>query len=480
MKKFFLFLLVCALIAGAGGFGLFWFKPQTFALVKSEVDSVADKIIAFKERMFENESGEVFPFQLATVKRGEIFSRISTTGTVNPVSSVTVSTQVSGTIKDMPVEVTSEVKEGDLVAKLDQDLFHAEVLQAEAKLDKARASLAREQAGVQMLKSRINASIAGTRSSFKSLEDKFKRSENLFKRQLISKDEYETVRADYELAAARFHEESARVDEIAVKLADIKGMEAEVKQAEAELEIARVKVNHSVIRAPITGMVIEKTVEAGQTIAANFSSPPLVTIADLTSMKVDAWVDEADIGRVRLGQDVDFQVDSYPNRVFQGKVVRIFPSPEIKDNVVTYDTEIRVDNHDLALKPGMTANVTIVLARKDQVPIVPMAALRISARDVRALYPDMPAPAGGRRRLTPEEQRRRYLEGRGAVWVYRSGSPERARIRFGATDTKNMEILEGLQEGDEVIVGIKAEFSKQLADNNGRAAGVRSRILGGL
>lgn len=457
MKKFFFFLLVCACILGAGGLGLFWFKPQTFALVKGEVDSVTGEIVALKQRIFGPDGKEVSPFRLASVERGEIFSRILTTGTVNPVSSVTVSTQVSGTIKELAVEVTSEVEEGDLIARLDQDLFRAELLQAEARLDKARANLAREKAGVNMLKSRIDASIAGTRSSFKNLEDKYRRNQSLFQRQLISRDEFDTIKADYELAAARFREESARIDEVAVKEAEIKAMEAEVQQAEAELEIARVTLDRSVIRAPISGIVIEKTVEAGQTVAANFSSPPLVKIADLTSMKVDAWVDEADIGRVEVGQTVEFEVDSYPARVFHGKVVRIFPSPELKDNVVTYDTEIRVANEDLALKPGMTANVTIILARKDGVPILPTSALRIRARDIRARYPNLAADGDGVLQTSPEEQRRRFLEGKGTVWRYRGGTPEPVAIRFGESDTKNMEVLEGLGEGDQVIVGLNAD-----------------------
>ena len=246
--------------------------------------------------------------------------------------------------------------------------------------------------------------------------------------------------------------------------------------------MARIRLNRSVIRAPISGVVIQKTVEAGQTVAASLSSPPLVKIAELAEMKVDAWVDEADIGKVKVGQQVEFQVDSYPGRVFRGKVVRIFPTPEIKDNVVTYDTEIRVGNDDLALKPGMTANVTIVLARREDVLIVPSAALRINGRDIRKLYPDMPTRRGrGGGRPSAEQRRRRLLEGRGAVWVFRDGKPARARIRFGATDAKNMEIVSGLEVDDQVIVGIRSAAMKRVADTGNRATSrVRSRILGGL
>ncbi|MCY4486470.1 MAG: efflux RND transporter periplasmic adaptor subunit [Deltaproteobacteria bacterium] len=477
MKRILWIIALVLVLLGAGGAGLFWYDP---ALVESNVGSMRGGLSSLTSRLLPaEEKKNVFPFRLAEVERGEIFSRITTTGTVNPVSSVTVSTQVSGTIKDLPVDVPMRVKRGDLIARLDQDLFRAQLLQAEAKVAKAKANLAKELAGVEMLKSRVAASIAGAKAAFENLEEKHRRNKDLVGRNLISRDQYESIQAEYERAAARYREESARVDEVKVKRAVIAGIRADIQQAEAELEMARVRLNRSVVVAPISGVVIQKTVEAGQTVAASLSSPPLVKIAELEEMKVSAFVDEADIGRVKVGQEVEFSVDSYPRRTFEGKVVRIFPSPLIKDNVVTYDTEIRVPNKDLALKPGMTANVTIILARRQDVLIVPGAALRISGRDIRQLYPDMPRRGGGRRRGPPSaEQRRRWmLEGRGGVWVYRDDKPARARIRFGATDAKNMEIVSGLEVGDQVIVGIRSEAMKRVTNTTSR---VRSRILGGL
>ena len=480
MKRFLWIFALVLVLAGAGGAGLLWYRP---ALVESKVGAVfGGRLSSLTSKLISSEGKEVLPFRLAKVEKGEIYSRITTTGTVNPVSSVTVSTQVSGTIKDLPVDVPDRVEKGDIIARLDQDLFRAEVLQAQARVAKAEANLAKERAGVEMLKSRVAASIEGTRVAFENLEEKHRRNKDLVGRQLISRDQYESVKAGYELAAARFREESARVDEVKVKQAVIAGIRAEVQQAEAELEMARIRLNRSVIRAPISGVIIQKTVEAGQTVAASLSSPPLVKIAELAEMKVDAWVDEADIGRVKVGQHVEFQVDSYPGRVFRGKVVRIFPTPEIKDNVVTYDTEIRVANDDLALMPGMTANVTIVLARREDVLIAPSTALRVNGRDIRKLYPDM--SGGGQRRgrrPSAEERRRRLLEGRGAVWLFRDGKPARARIRFGATDAKNMEIISGLEVDDQVIVGIRSAAMKRVANTGNRATSrVRSRILGGL
>ncbi len=435
-------------------------------------------------QIFPVEEDALIPFQLAEVKKGEIFSRVTTTGSVNPVLSVTVSTQVSGTIQDLAVDVNSQVKVGQLIAKLDQDLFRAKVLQAQAKLEDAQANVAKEKAGVKMQKNQIAASISEAKASFENLEEKYKRASELFRRELISREQFDSVKADWEMAASRFKESSARVDETKVKEASIMAARARVKIARAELELAKVQLKRSVIRAPVAGIVIAKNVEAGQTVAASLQSPPIVTIADLTKMKVDAWVDEADIGNVRVGQEVQFQVDSYPGRVFEGEVVKIYPSPQIMNNVVTYDTEIHVDNEDLVLKPGMTANVTIILVRKDDVLLAPHAALRIRRSDVRKVYPEI--GEGRRRGKKRRGGRRGGVRGqrsrdRGRVWVYRDGKPVRARIRIGARDARNMEVSEGLNEGDHVIVGIRADaMQAQAQPRSRRASWVRRRILGGF
>jgi HlyD family secretion protein len=269
--------------------GFFWARPQIFAV---------------------KETATTIPFQLAEVKKGAIFARVTTTGTVNPVLSVTVSTQVSGTIKELPIDVNMRVKKGRLIAKLDQDLFRAELLQAQARLEDALANLAKEEAGVKMQKDQIDASIAATEASYRNVEEKYKRAAELYQRELISKDEFESAKAQWEMGRSRLKETSARTDETKIKEANIMAAQAQVKRARAELKMSQVELNRSVIRAPISGIVIEKNVEAGQTVAASLQSPPLVTIAELTKMKVDAWVDEADIGRVKVGQDVQFEVDS--------------------------------------------------------------------------------------------------------------------------------------------------------------------------
>ncbi len=458
MKKYLFWASTAILLVG-----FFWVRPQIFAVKESAVS---------------------IPFQLAEVKKGEIYARVTTTGTVNPVLSVTVSTQVSGTIKELPLDVNSRVKKGQLIARLDQDLFRAELLQSQARLEDALANLVREKAGVKMQKDQIDASIATIEASYKNVEEKYKRASELYRRELISKDEFESAKAEWEMGKSRLKEISARTDETKVKEANIMAAEAQVKRARAELKMKQVELNRSVIRAPISGIVIEKNVEAGQTVAASLQSPPLVTIAELTKMKVDAWVDEADIGRVKVGQEVRFQVDSYPSRIFRGRVVRIYPSPQIQNNVVTYDTEIHVDNEDLALMPGMTANVTIILARKNDVLIAPLTSLRVRGREIRKVYPEVGKSRRRGPRRSPEERaaraRKRFLEGKGSVWVYRNGKPERIRIRFGVTDARSMEITDGLKEGDRVVVGIKAESVPSQSSRGGRASWIRRRILGGF
>ena len=339
-----------------------------------------------------------------------------------------------------------------------------------------------------MQKVQINASIAETETSYNNFEENYKRAAELHRRGLISKQDYDAAQTAWEMSKARVDQTSARVDETKVKEANVMAARAQVKRARAELQLAQVKLNRSVIRAPVSGTVIERNVVAGQTVAASLASPPLVTIADLTAMKVDAWVDEADIGTIKVGQEVEFSVDSYPTRLFNGKVVKIYPSPEIRQNVVTYDTEIHVANDDLALKPGMTANVTIILARKNEVLIVPHAALKIQRSMLRNVYPEIEEGRNqnNRRRRSPEQRavraRKALQEGRGRLWVYRNGTPERVRIRFGATDAKNMEILSGLKEKDQVIVGVRADVAAQQTSSSGggSARRIRSSILGGF
>jgi len=325
-----------------------------------------------------------------------------------------------------------------VIVILDQDLFKAELFNAEATLKDAQANLAREKAGLGMLRDQIKANAAEAETIFRNADQKYQRARELLRKNLISREEFDNAKAEWEKATFRLREARARKGEVKVKEANILAAEAKVQLAEGQLELAKVKLGHSVIRAPISGVVIEKNVEAGQTVAASFQVPKFVTIADLTKMKVDAWVDEADIGRIEPGDEVEFTVDSYPYRIFEGRVFTVYPTPQVRENVVSYDTEIHVNNEDLALKPGMTANVSIIVARRPDVLVAPQSALRITADEIQKSYPEISLNGD-----EPEEghsiARLGFTPGEGRVWIHRNGTPERVKVRFGATDLYRVE-----------------------------------------
>ncbi|MEW6303647.1 MAG: efflux RND transporter periplasmic adaptor subunit [Verrucomicrobiota bacterium] len=267
-------------------------------------------------------------YRLGTVTRGEIVQVVTATGQLNPVMNVQVGSQISGIIQKLHADFNSIVKAGQVVAELDAATYKANVSSAEGNLANARASLELAQ---------VNA----------------KRAKELHDNKLISESEYDKTMADLHQA------------------------EASVKISEASLERARVDLARCTIYAPIDGIVISRSVDVGQTVAASLSAPTLFVIAnDLTKMQINANVSEADVGMIEVGQDVNFTVDAFPGRTFYGKVVQIRNSPIVVQNVVTYDTIIEVSNKDLKLKPGMTANASIVVAQRDNVLRIANAALR--------------------------------------------------------------------------------------------------------
>src|SRR5262245_48326612 len=267
-------------------------------------------------------------FQTATVTRGPITQAVTATGTLNPVVNVQVGSQVSGNIAKLFVDFNSEVKAGQVVAQIDPMLFQAAVTQAEGDLASA-------QAGLELAK--LNAS----------------RTQTLFTQKNSSQQ-------DLDQAIANLHQ-----------------AEATLKIKQGALDKAKADLEHCTITSPVDGVVISRSVDVGQTVAASLQAPVIFTIAnDLTKMQIDTNVAEADVGAVEVGQDVDFTVDAFPTRTFHGKVVQVRNAPITVQNVVTYDTVIGVDNKDLKLKPGMTANVDIIAARKDNVLQIKNAALR--------------------------------------------------------------------------------------------------------
>lgn len=278
----------------------------------------------------------------ATVTRGDIADTVGATGTLQAVTTVQVGTQVSGTIQALYADFNSLVRKGQVIARLDPSLF-------ETQIEQARANLIRAQADLERLKVTLD-----------DARTKLRRARDLAARQLIPQSELET--ADVSVRSAE---------------AQIRSSEAQVTQAQASLHQNEVNLQNTVIQAPIDGLVISRNVDVGQTVAASMQAPTLfVLAADLTKMQVVANLDESDVGRIRPGQVVTFRVDAYPADDFTGTLTQVRLQPIVQQNVVTYATVIDVPNPELKLKPGMTANVTVEVSRRNDVIRVPNAALR--------------------------------------------------------------------------------------------------------
>jgi HlyD family secretion protein len=354
-------------------------------------------LIAFVVRHLR--SGGAATYQTANVTRGPITQAVTATGTLNPVLNVQVGSQVSGNISKLFADFNSQVKAGQVVAQIDPALFQATVTQAEGDVASAQAALEL---------ARLNA----------------KRTQDLFNRKTSSQQ-------DLDQAMATLHQ-----------------AEANVKIKQGALDKAKADLDHCTITSPVDGVVISRSVDVGQTVAASLQAPVIFQIAnDLTKMQIDSNVAEADVGVVQVGQDVDFTVDAFPTQTFHGKVVQVRNAPITVQNVVTYDTVIGVSNPDLKLKPGMTANVSIIAARKDNVLQIKNAALRYRPTES---GPEMgsrsPSPRGGRgaagRERTTSER---------TVYVLSGSRPSPVQIKTGISDGVVTEVVEGLKEGDRVV-----------------------------
>lgn len=283
-------------------------------------------------------------FLTAVVTRRDIVQTVSATGTIEAVNTVDVGTQVSGTINKIFTDYNGIVKAGQVIATIDPILFEAEVAAAEADLAVAQAGVAEEEADLN------------------DARRDYERKKTLFAKDFIAASEVDTALSTFEGARAR-----------------VTSAKATVLQARAKLDKARANLNYTTITSPLDGVVVAKDVSEGQTVAASYSTPTLFTIAeDLTKMQVEAAVDEADIGYLREGMKAFFTVDSYPSDTFEGYVHQVRFQAETEENVVTYTVVVRVDNREMKLKPGMTANVTFEIASARQVLAVPNAALRFS------------------------------------------------------------------------------------------------------
>jgi HlyD family secretion protein len=339
-------------------------------------------------------------FSFAKIERGSIVSLVSSTGTLNALVTVQVGSQVSGQIKELLADFNSEVRQDQVIARIDPVNFEARVRHCEAELAVSSANVAiqsstveRARAELQNARSGAAASMAQTEKARIVLNDARRnrdRKKALHKQSIISESQFDEAVAAYDQAVAQVRaaeaEEKAkysliRSHEAALKMAkaQVEHARAQVKQKEAALHQSKVDLEHTIIRSPVDGVVIGRSVDIGQTVAASLQAPTLFTIAqDLREMQVDTSVDEADIGHIQMSQRATFTVDAFPGREFKGQVIQIRKQPETVQNVVTYTVVVSAENSDLLLLPGMTANVQIAVDERLNVLKAPNGALRFT------------------------------------------------------------------------------------------------------
>jgi HlyD family secretion protein len=365
------------------------------------------------------DGGEAAGFETAALDRGPIELTVTATGTVQPVTSVKVGTYVSGPVREIFADWNAPVKKGEIVARIDPAPFRVKVRQADANVANARAKEAKARADLAL----------------KALQ--VERSRSLRARDFVPQSDVDAAASAYDQAAA-----------------ELELAQAGVRQAEAALEEARINLAYTDIVSPVDGIVVSRSVDVGQTVAATFQTPTLFEIAqDLTRMQVKGSVSESDIGQVREGQDAEFGVDAYPGRSFRGRVVQVRNAPVSIQNVVTYDVIVEVDNADLALKPGMTATLTVLVERREDALRVPLRALRFRP-DGDGAAPPARAGDGGRDGSRAGAARN---EAGPAVFVPGArGELRRVELETGLRDERYAELLHGeLAAGDEVVVAYR-------------------------
>jgi len=429
--------------------------------------------------------GTTVRYRTVAVERGALASSISATGNSNAVVTVQVGSQVSGNIQALYANFNTKVTKGQLVARIDPAMFEARASQARAALESAEAAVVNANASVSRADADISAAqadldtakanIAKDNASLLDARTKYDRRLELFRAGLISIEDRDTAKATYDgalatveasksgLKASEGKVAAARANR-AVAVTQLTQAKAQVKQAAANLQQAELDLEHTFIRAPVDGTVIARQMDVGQTVAASFQAPTIFEIAqDLTNMQVDTNVDEADIGRVRLGQPANFTVDAYPGQDFHGEVKEIRRAPINVQNVITYDVVIGVQNTGLKLFPGMTANVKILTDRRDQALKIPNAALRFRP------------PISGDPPTTVHAATASRPDGMQSIWVEDAhGEPTAVRVKLGITDGAYSEVVAGdLKAGDRVIVAADGVAS------NGNRGPVSARAGGG-
>lgn len=371
----------------------------------------------------------------AQVVRGDISEVVTATGSLSAVTTVQVGSQVTGRIKTLFADFNSQVKRGQIVAQIDPDPFQAKVDSANASLSAAKAAVTTAQANSE--KDKVNLDQA---------KRNLKRTHELFNKGIVSENDRDVAQTGYDSALAQ-----VKADE-----ASYENAIAQVEKAKADLQSAELDLSHTRIISPVDGIVISRDVDVGQTVSASLQAPTLFVIAeDLTMMQLDASIVEADIGRITVGQKATFTVDAYPGMKFTGDVTQVRNNPVSVQNVVTYDVMIDVKNPDLKLKPGMTANISILTAHKGNILKIPNAAFRFRPDldgDKEISSYGTVAASG-----TPTEESGSGISTN--VWVLsRKGKPVAVPVKIGIADWNFTELADGnLKEGDRVIVGLPPE-----------------------
>ena len=375
------------------------------------------------------------PYITTPAQKGNITQVVSSTGTLQAVVTVQVGSQVSGTIDKLFANFNSKVKAGQVVAQLNQNKFKAAVDQARANVLAAQSNLAKAKVSVT--------------DALRTLE----RNRELRKRDLTAQSELDAAQTAYDAAVAQ-----------------LEVNKAQTAQAQAAVNQVKVDLDNTTIRSPVDGIVISRNVDVGQTVAASLQAPTLFTIAnELAKMEVHTNVDEADVGNVREGQEVVFTVDAFPARRFIGRVYQVRNSPIVVQNVVTYVAVVRIDNKELLLKPGMTANVQFLVSRKEDVLTIPNMAMRFKppeekeeAQELLRREQSRRAPRLGARRTS----RQGVAGGAGLgtrqvrIYVLKDAIAEPLEVQVGITDGSRTEVRGGdLKENDPVIIGMASGTS---------------------
>jgi HlyD family secretion protein len=420
--------------------------------------------------------GQAVRYRTAPVERGAIAATVSATGSLNAVITVLVGSQVSGTIRELAADFNTVVRKGQVIARIDPALFEAAVNQARADMEAAQSTVLNQEAQVEQARTNLDNARAGfaeakaqTAKALVAVVDArrtLERQSELFQRSLIAAADRDAAQAAYDAAVAQHasaqaHEQAqagairtAEAQE-RVQAAALQTARHQVKQKQAALAQVQINLDHTTIRSPVDGVVVNRAVDVGQTVAATLQAPTLFTIAqDLTRMQVETSVDEAEIGRIRPETPVTFTVDAFAGETFRGEVSQIRKAAQVVQNVVTYTVVVAVANPAGKLLPGMTANVRFVTARGADVLKVPNVALRFRP-------PDVAEPPADGRGATPSPRRpsAEKRPGAGRVWVLgRDGRPVAVPVALGITDGTSTEIVRGdLAVGQAVLIGLEAE-----------------------